>query len=105
VQNLTSRTANGLEQATREQLFREFSVQHLACRHADPNAALGALGAAFNSQTVAFDNPLGMYFRSFTKDVFLFEGPIPDSWFRWSRGSEGMYQRLEFGPGDNDAAF
>jgi len=42
-----SRTANGLEQATREQLFREFSVQHLAC-HADPNAALGALGAAFN---------------------------------------------------------
>jgi len=27
-----SRTANGLEQATREQLFREFSVQHLACR-------------------------------------------------------------------------
>jgi len=39
-----SRTANGLEQATREQLFREFSVQHLACRHADPNAALGALG-------------------------------------------------------------
>ncbi len=101
-----SRTANGFEQATREQLFREFGVEHLACRHADPNAALGALGAAFNGQTVAFDSPLGMYFRSFTKDVFLFEGnPIPDSWVRWSRGPEGMYQRLEFGPGDNDAAF
>ncbi|KAB8330133.1 hypothetical protein SD80_030410 [Scytonema tolypothrichoides VB-61278] len=102
-----NRTATGLEQATREQLFREFNVEQLACRHADPAAAMGALGAAFNGQTVAFDNPLGMYIQSFTKDVFLFEGnPIPDTWVRWSRGAkEGMYQRLEFGPGDDDAAF
>jgi hypothetical protein len=28
--------------ATREQIFREFDVEHLACRHADPAAAMGA---------------------------------------------------------------
>jgi hypothetical protein len=102
-----SGTVGSLTQATREQLFREFGVEHLACRHADPNAAMGALGAAFNGHTVAFANPLGMYIRSFTKDVFLFKGEtIPDSWVRWSRGaSEEMYQHLEFGPGDDDPAF
>ncbi|RUT05897.1 hypothetical protein DSM106972_031030 [Dulcicalothrix desertica PCC 7102] len=102
-----NRTDNGLEKATREQLFRQFSVEQLACRHADPAAAMGALGAAFNGQTVAFANPLGMYIRSFTKDVFLFEGDtIPSEWVRWSRGSEeGMFQHLEFGPSDSDEAF
>ena len=24
--------------------------------------------------------------------------PVPESWVRWSRGSEGLWQRLEFGP-------
>ncbi|MDJ0676009.1 MAG: hypothetical protein QNJ36_11605 [Calothrix sp. MO_167.B42] len=102
-----SGTASNPTQATREQLFREFNAQHLACRHADPNAAMGALGAAFNGHTVAFANPLGMYIRSFTKDVFLLNGqPIPDSWVRWGRGpTEGMYQRLEFGPGDDEPEF
>jgi hypothetical protein len=95
-----------LEQATREQLFREFGVEQLACRHADPAAAMGALGAAFTGRTVAFANPLGMYILSFTKDVFLYAGnSIPEEWVRWSRGSEGMYQHLEFGPGDDDEAF
>ncbi len=95
------------EQATREQLFRQFGVEQLACRHADPNAAMGALGAAFNGHTVAFANPLGMYIRSFTKDVFLINGePIPDSWIRLSRGAnEEMHQRLEFGPGDDEPEF
>ncbi|WP_414580771.1 hypothetical protein [Scytonema sp. PCC 10023] len=102
-----SGTASNPKQATREQLFRQFGVEHLACRHADPNAAMGALGAAFNGHTVAFANPLGMYIRSFTKDVFLFNGePIPDSWVRLSRGaSEEMYQRLEFGPSDDEPTF
>ncbi|OKH41736.1 hypothetical protein NIES2101_33980 [Calothrix sp. HK-06] len=64
------------------------------------------MGAAFNGQTVAFDNPFGMYIKSFTKDVFLFEGDsIPSEWVRWSRGSEGMFQHLEFGPSDSDEAF
>ncbi|MUH00954.1 hypothetical protein F7734_55315 [Scytonema sp. UIC 10036] len=102
-----SGTPSNPVQATREQLFREFGVEHLACRHADPNAAMGALGGAFNGHTVAFANPLGMYIRSFTKNVFLFKGePIPDSWVRLSRGAtEEMCQRLEFGPGDDEPAF
>lgn len=102
-----SGTASNPKQATREQLFREFGVEHLACRHADPNAAMGALGAAFKGHTVAFANPLGMYIRSFTKNVFLLKGePIPDSWVRWSRGAtEEMYQHLEFGPSDDEPAF
>ncbi len=102
-----SGTPSNPQQATREQLFRQFGVEHLACRHADPNAAIGALGAAFNGRTVAFANPLGMYIRSFTKDVFLFKGEsIPDSWVRWSRGAnEEIHQRLEFGPGDDEPEF
>jgi hypothetical protein len=94
-------------QATREQIFREFGVEHLACRHADPAAAMAAYGAAFNGQPVAFANPIGMYFISFTKDVFFYQGsPVPNEWIRWSRGkNEGLYQRLEFGPDDRDPAF
>ncbi|OYQ61663.1 hypothetical protein B9G53_26200 [Pseudanabaena sp. SR411] len=93
--------------ATREQIFREFDVEQLACRHADPAAAMGAYEAVFNGQPVAFANPLGMYFLSFTKNVFSYQGsPIPDEWIQWSRGKqEGVYQRLEFGPSDSDAAF
>lgn len=100
------RISGGLEPATREQIFREFGVEHLACRHADPTAAIGAHGAAYNGMTVAFANPLGMYIRSFAKDVFLINNnPVPDSWIRWSRGQAGMYQHLEFGPADGDAEF
>ncbi|MGQ4649012.1 hypothetical protein [Lyngbya aestuarii] len=102
-----SSAASSLERATREQLFREFGVEHLACRHADPAAALGAYGAAFNGRVVAFANPLGMYIKSFTKSAFLYQDDlIPDSWVRLSRGQEeGMYQRLEFGPADNEPVF
>jgi len=100
-------TPAGREKSTREQIFRAFGVEHLACRHADPAAAMGAYGAAFDGRTVAFANPLGMYILSFTKGVFIYQDEVvPDSWVRWSRGQqEGMYQRLEFGPGDNEAEF
>jgi hypothetical protein len=93
--------------ATREQIFREFDVEHLACRHADPAAAMGAHGAAFDGRTVAFADPLGMYISSFSEDVFLFQdNPVPEAWVRWGRGrEEGLYQRLEFGPDDDDPAF
>lgn len=92
--------------ATREQIFRSFGVEHLACRHADPAAAMGAAGAAFEGRTVAFDNPLGMYILSFAQDLFrLHDEPVPDSWVRFSRGQEGMFQRLEFGPSDEEDAF
>jgi hypothetical protein len=100
------RTSAGLEPATREQIFRRFGVEHLACRHADPAAALAAHGAAFNGQPVAFANPLGAYIQSFSDFLFLYEGnPIPKAWVRLSRGEAGLYQRLEFGPGDDDDAF
>lgn len=94
------------EPATREQIFRHAGVDHLACRHADPAAAMAAAGAAFNGQAVAFANPLGMYIRSFAPGVFLVNGEVvPADWVRWSRGQDGTFQRLEFGPPDDDPHF
>lgn len=94
------------QQATREQLFRKFGVEHLACRHADPAAAMGACGAAFEGRTVAFKDPIGMYIKSFAKDKFQMRGnPVPDDWVRFSRGKKNLWQRLEFGPGDADSEF
>ncbi len=101
-----TRTDTGFKPATREQIFREYNVQGLACRHADPAAAMGAHGAAMNGQTVAFDNPLGMYILSFNDRAFRYQDqPIPQEWIRLSRGEKDMYQRLEFGPSDADPAF
>ncbi len=79
----------------------------LACRHADPAAALGAAGQAFSGRQIGFADPLGMYILSFAKNDFLFDGAaIPKEWIRFSRGEgEGLYQRLEFGPGDEDDHF
>jgi hypothetical protein len=103
------RSASGqpLDQATREQIFRAFQVEHLACRHADPAAAMGAYGAAFQGAAVAFANPLGMYIKTFNVDVFSYNGDaVPQEWIRFRRGSgDGLYQRLEFGPGDDNPAF
>jgi hypothetical protein len=56
------------EPASREEIFRAADVAFLACRHADPAAAMGAAGAAFSGRTVAFANPLGMYVVAFTSD-------------------------------------
>jgi hypothetical protein len=100
------RAPGGLEPATREQVFRQFRVEHLACRHADPAAATAAHAAAFGGRPVAFADPLGVYIRAFADYLFQYhDGPLPESWLRWSRGQAGLYQRLEFGPGDDDAAF
>lgn len=99
-------TPGGKEPATREQIFRAFGVEHLACRHADPAAAMAAHAAAYEGRTVAFQNPLGMYILGFAQNLFQFRGgPVPAEWIRWSRGEEGTYQRLVFGPGDDDDAF
>ncbi|MCT7975167.1 hypothetical protein [Laspinema olomoucense] len=100
------RTETGLKSAIREQIFRQYNVEALACRHADPAAAMGAQGAAMNGQTVAFDNPLGMYILSFNHPVFRYQDEaVPQEWIRFSRGEKDMYQRLEFGPSDTDEAF
>ena len=98
--------AGTLQPATKEQIFRDSGTEHLACRHADPAAAMAAHAAAVTGRTVAFADPLGMYIQSFARDVFLLDGaPLPDGWVRLSRGSEGMFQRLEVGPPDDDPRF
>lgn len=92
--------------ATRDDIFAAFGVEHLACRHADPAAALGAHGAAYAGKQVAFADPLGMYLRELNLDVFSYEGgALPQEWVRFGRGQEGMRQRLVFGPSDDDNAF
>lgn len=92
--------------AGRDEIFRANGVEHLACRHADPAAAMAAAGAAYDGRRVAFADPLGMYLQSFTAEVFSLDGgPVPESWIAWSRGTEGLWQRLEFGPPDDDPRF
>ncbi len=55
---------------------------------------------------MSFADPLGMYIQQFTSEVFLFEGgPVPDPWIRLGRGGQGLHQRLEFGPSDDDPHF
>jgi hypothetical protein len=105
-------TANGIQKATREQIFREFHVEFLGCRHADPTAAMGAYEQAYSGKTIAFSDPLGVYILSFTKDIFLFQGEsIPDKWIRWSRGQpetaehQALWQHLELGPSDDEPFF
>jgi len=100
------RVNNQLQPATRNQIFREYGVEHLACRHADPAAAMGAQAQVFNGRTVAFANPLGVYIATFAEDVFSYQDQqLPDGWVRFSRGQQGMFQRLDFGPPDSDSAF
>jgi hypothetical protein len=95
------RTAGGFEVATRDDIFRG-GREALACRHADPAAALGAYGAVQQAKVVAFANPLGMYIRPFDGAQLSFQGqPLPHGWIRRTRGD----QRLEIGPGDGDDAF
>ncbi len=93
-------------QASRDDIFAAFGVEQLACRHADPAAALAAYGAAFAGKQVAFANPLGMYLREPNLEVFSYQGgSVPQDWVRFGRGQEGIYQRLVFGPADEDEAF
>ena len=95
--------------ATKDEIFSQThfgedeAPVHLACRHADPAAALGAAGQAFEGRQIGFSNPLGMYFMTFAKDDFLFDNnPLPDNWIKFSRGKGAkFFQRLEFGPPDD----
>jgi hypothetical protein len=89
-----------LVSVAKEDLFRHFGVEHLACRHADPAAAMGAQSAAFAGRAVAFANPLGMYISAFSAAAFSVGGqPVPQEWVRWGRGQQGMHQRLVFRSG------
>jgi hypothetical protein len=100
------RTPDGFRDATADEIFTDAGLNALACRHADPAAAMGAYGAVLDSKQIAFLDPLGMYLRGFNEDLISIDGaPVPEEWIRWSRGEPGMHQRLELGPGDDDDAF
>lgn len=98
---------DGVERrALLQEIFRAFQVEQLACRNADPNAAAGAFNQVSEGREVAFSEHLGMYLRPLNLAQFEYDGAqIPAEWVRYRRGRDGMYQRLEFGPGDDDAAF
>lgn len=98
--------AGGFRPATIDEIFTDERAKVLACRHADPRAASGAYDAVRDGYTIGFANPLGMYLRGISEALFSFEGePLPPSWINFSRGEEGMWQRLEVGPADEDDAF
>jgi hypothetical protein len=93
-------------QAGGDDVFSAFKVTHLACNHADPTISLGVYDLVYHGAQVAFANPLGMYIRRPNLEVFSVDGgPVPEDWVRFSRGREGSYQRLEFGPPDDGDAF
>lgn len=94
--------AGVIRKATKEEIFKEFGVEHLACRHADPAAAMGAYDQVFTGSIVGFANPLGMYIHTFNANALSYnDDPIPDSWVKFSRGN----QRLEIGPNDDKELF
>ncbi len=88
------------------EVFRAFGAEHLACRNADPAAAAGAFNQVWDGRAVAFATHLGMYLRPVSPQQFECEKrPIPEEWIRYSRGQEGMFQRLSFGPADDEDLF
>ena len=96
------KTGHKFARASRDEIFSTFNDEVLACRHADPTAAMGAYAAAFVGKTVAFADPVGIYLRPAPEDIFSFNGqPLPKEWIAYSRGGEGMHQRLDFGPPDD----
>lgn len=93
--------------ASRDEIFSLApDTKILACRKADPVAALSASSAAFEGRAVAFRNPLGMYIKSFDDTALTLDGQaLPSEWIRFGRGEEGMRQRLVVGPPDDDERF
>jgi hypothetical protein len=99
-------TPTGLRRATRDEIFTQMSRPDLSCRHSDPEAALTSQEAVQQGRPIAFADPIGIYLRSFSRDKYYYQDDvIPERWVRWRRGQEGMFQRLEIGPGDDEPAF
>lgn len=98
--------ANGRRPATRDEIFLQRSRPDLSCRNSDPEAALSTQAKVQQGQPVAFVDPVGIYIHSFAHEKFFHNDKvIPERWVRWRRGQPGMYQRLEIGPRDDEAAF
>jgi hypothetical protein len=96
----------GFRRAASNDIFAAAGQRELACRHADPAAAMGAYSQVMDARMLSFANPLGIYLRPLNRELFkVGDEDIPDEWVRETRGGPGMRQRLEFGPGDDDDAF
>lgn len=92
--------------ASRDQILRAAGAAFLACNNADPAVFLATAAAGFEGRTSTFADPLGIYITTFASAVFSLDGEqVPDEWTRLSRGKPGMWQRLEFGPPDDDPRF
>lgn len=98
---------SGIERkALLQEIFREASVEQLACRNADPAAAAGAFDAVSEGREISFAENLGMYIRPLNIDNFEYNNnTIPEEWIKYSRGQQDMYQRLEFGPSDEEEVY
>ncbi len=109
-----------LEKASKEQIFRRefccddkgnlYTFEELCCRHSDPAASMSAYNMVFEGRSLSFFDPIGVYILSFSRDHFSFRNaPVPIEWIKLGRGKERagiqMYQRLEFGPSDEDPYF
>ncbi len=92
--------------AGKDEVFAAAGLPQLACRHADPTTAMAAYEAVLADRALSVANPLGVYLRPFNRHLLQVDGaPIDEGWVRWSRGKDGLYQRLELGPSDEDDAF
>ena len=57
-------------------------------------------------RAIAFADPLGIYIRGLRTSRLRFQGSeVPKEWVRFSRGSNKMPMRLEFGPSEDDPVF
>jgi hypothetical protein len=107
------RQGDGFRRATLHEIFIYGEAEQLACRNADPAACAGAFDQVYKPAIetptgcpVAFSDPIGMYIRSFRSTGLRYgDAPVPQAWIRKRRGSPGLEQRLEFGPGDDEDAF
>ncbi|AUX41562.1 hypothetical protein SOCE26_029830 [Sorangium cellulosum] len=100
------KTPEGLRPATRDEIFLQRSRPDLACRNSDPEAALTAQDAVQKGRPITFADPLGIYIHTFAREKFSYKDDVlPERWVRFRRGQEGMFQRLEIGPGDDEPAF
>jgi len=98
---------NGTDRkALLQEIFRAGNAEQLACRNADPAAAAGPFNVVSEGRHLAFSKNLGMYLRPLNKTIFEFnDQQIPDEWVTYSRGGENMYQRLVFGPSDDEKVY
>ena len=75
-------------------------------RNADPAAAKGAYDAVFSGHSIGFTENIGMYMRPLAREVFVHNNQtIPSEWIKYTRGEQGMYQRMSFGPPDHEEIF